>query len=64
MKTTLSYALLFTLSISVFSGYAVASSRVNDIVEQDVTERLETIQTLKKSSRDMNVQLSVLNTAL
>jgi hypothetical protein len=64
MKTTLSYALLFTLSISVFSGYAIASSRVNDIVEQDVTERLETIQTLKKSMRDMKVQLSVLNTAL
>ena len=64
MKTSVSFLLFFTMLISSMSSLALGASRVNDIVAMDTTERLEGIYILKKSMKELNVQLSVLNTAL
>lgn len=64
MKFSLPVILIVTFLFSSLPGSAFSSSRVNTVVDSDVTERLETIYTLKKSMKDLNVQLSVYSTAL
>ena len=43
---------------------ASASSRIDEVVNTDTTERLEGIHELKKSLRELNRQLAVYSTAL
>ncbi len=64
MRISFPFILTVTLLLSLMPVRAFSSSRVQDIVAVDVTERLETIDTLKKSLRELKVQLSVYSTAL
>ncbi len=64
MKASFSILFLVTILISSIAMNAFGSSRVNRVVDADVTERLESIEALKKSLKDLNLQLQVLNTAL
>lgn len=64
MKVSVSLLLLFTLFFSGMPEVSFSASRMDALVQQDTTERLETIYILKKSLKELNVQLTVLDTAL
>lgn len=62
MRIAFSFLLTMTLLFSASSSHC--SSRVREVIDGDVTERLETIHALKKSMKELNLQLSVYDTAL
>ena len=66
MKFSFAILLTFTLVMPSFISNNVfaTSSRVSKIVSEDVTERLEDIQALKHSIRDLKLQIQVLNVVL
>ncbi|MBC7539574.1 MAG: hypothetical protein H7281_12190 [Bacteriovorax sp.] len=64
MKTTVTFLLFITMLVTNVFSEALGASRVSAVVDSDMTERLESIYILKKSMKELNVQLSVLNTAL
>ncbi len=64
MKTPVSLVLFFTILLSSVPSISLGNSRIDSLVQEDTTERLENIQILKKSLRELRVQLAVLDTAL
>lgn len=64
MKASILIIFFFTVILSVLPITSFSASRINSILQEDTTERLESIYILKKSLKELNVQLSVLNTAL
>lgn len=64
MKAVSMIILFFALMCSTLSSVSMAASRMNSLVQEDTTERLESIAMLKKSLKTLNLELSVLNTAL
>jgi galactitol-specific phosphotransferase system IIB component len=61
---TISLLILFSLLLPEFSAKAETPSRVASLYSIDTTERLENIYILKKSLKELNIQVSVLDTAL
>ena len=61
------FSIIF-LSLVLPMGASLAStnktSRIQEVINADTTERLENIHYLKHSLKDLNRQLAVLNTAL
>lgn len=64
MKFTLPFLLILALAMTSLPSSSVASGRVNSVIRLDTTERLESIALLKQSLKKLNVELSVLHTAL
>ena len=56
--------LLFSLLLTSFSGVLLASSRTDELVSIDTTERLENIAELKKNIKSLKLQIQTLNIAL
>ena len=64
MRASVFTILFFAMILSAIPTNSFGVSRINAILEEDTTERLESIYLLKKSLKELHVQLSVLETAL
>lgn len=63
MQKTVSLVLFFTIIFTSIPSTSMANSRIDYLVNEDTTERLENIYILKTSLKELKVELTVLDTA-
>ncbi|RPJ77974.1 MAG: hypothetical protein EHM20_05025 [Alphaproteobacteria bacterium] len=64
MKRSISLVLFFTIIFTSIPSTSMGNSRIDYLVQEDTTERLENIHILKMSLKELKVELAVLDTAL